>query len=183
VKSSVLICLLAPLLAFVLAVPVVRATATGNAQPERTAAAPLASPRVDVRPSPPPPPRPKRSAEPPLGTRAVELARRWIGAPYRWGGASPGGFDCSGLVYYVYKQLGVDLPHNAAELYGHGTEVPRSRLYPGDLLFFEGLGHVGIYAGDGKMIHAPQSGEHVELIRLADRYGARLIGARRIVAA
>jgi cell wall-associated NlpC family hydrolase len=68
----------------------------------------------------------------------------------------------------------VRLPHNAAELYGYGRPVPRSHLRPG------GLGHVGLYLGRGRMIHAPQSGERVEIVPLADRYGARLVGARRL---
>jgi cell wall-associated NlpC family hydrolase len=117
-----------------------------------------------------------------LGSMAARLALRWLGAPYRWGGASPGGFDCSGLVHYTYARLGVRLPHNAAAQFGYGRPVPRSRLRPGDLLFFSGLGHVGLYVGGGRMIHAPQSGERVEIVALAARYGARLVGARRLAA-
>jgi cell wall-associated NlpC family hydrolase len=93
---------------------------------------------------------------------------------------SPSGFDCSGLVYWTYGKLGIEVPHNAAALYGIGRRVPTARIRPGDLLFFEGLGHVGIYVGRGRMIHSPQSGERVEVIALSGNYGRRLIGARRV---
>lgn len=115
-----------------------------------------------------------------LGTRAVRIARRELGVPYVWGGESPSGFDCSGLVRYVYGRLGFDLPHNAASLYGVGRPVPTSRLRPGDLVFFDGLGHVGIYAGRGRMIHAPQSGDQVSVATIFRDFGNRLIGARRV---
>lgn len=124
-------------------------------------------------------------AKPPrvtIAQRAVRLARKQLGAPYRWGGASPAGFDCSGLVMWVYGRLGVSLPHNAAALYGVGRSVPRSAIRPGDLLFFHGLGHVGLYIGRGRMIHAPQSGRRVEVQSLAARRGT-LVGARRVAAA
>jgi len=125
---------------------------------------------------PPPRPQPPTTAE-----RAVRLARTQLGVPYRYGGASPGGFDCSGLVMWAYGRVGVPLPHNAAALFGVGRAVPRAGLQPGDLLFFRGLGHVGIYIGRGRMIHAPQSGRHVELQSLAVRRGS-LVGARRVAA-
>jgi len=119
----------------------------------------------------------------PLGQRAVAVARHWIGVPYRWGGASPSGFDCSGLVMAAYAKLGVSLPHNAAALWSVGRPVQRWRLRPGDLLFFAGLGHVAMYVGAGRMIHAPESGDHVRIVPLAGLYGERFIGARRIVRA
>ena len=102
--------------------------------------------------------------------------------PYRWGGASPAGFDCSGLVYWTYRRLGIDLPHSSYALYDQGRRVARSRMKAGDLLFFSGLGHVGIYIGRGRMVHAPHSGALVQIVRLRDSsYGARLEGVRRIV--
>ena len=88
---------------------------------------------------------------------------QYLGMPYVWGGAGPGGFDCSGLVMYVYAQVGVSLPHNAAAMYGYGTPVSYSDLQAGDLVFFSGLGHVGIYIGGGQFIHAPHTGDVVKI--------------------
>ena len=102
--------------------------------------------------------------------------------PYRWGGASPGaGFDCSGLVQYVYAKVGIHLPHYAAGQYGRGHRVSRSSLRAGDLVFFSGLGHVGIYAGDGMFIHAPRSGTTVRWSRLSSH--GSYYGATRLFAA
>ncbi len=122
---------------------------------------------------------------PSVGERAARIALGAVGIPYEWGGESPeSGFDCSGLVRWVYGRLGVELPHNSYALYGEGRRVSRARMKPGDVLFFEGLGHVGLYLGRGRMVHAPQSGRDVEVVRLAgSSYGARLVGARRVVPA
>jgi peptidoglycan DL-endopeptidase CwlO len=119
---------------------------------------------------------------PTRGERAVKIALEAVGTPYRWGGESPAtGFDCSGLVRWAYGRVGVDLPHNSYALYSEGRRVPESGMQPGDILFFEGLGHVGLYLGRGRMVHAPQTGRDVEVVRLAStNYGARLIGARRV---
>jgi cell wall-associated NlpC family hydrolase len=115
--------------------------------------------------------------------RAVNAALDVVGTPYRWGGQSPAtGFDCSGLVRWAYGRVGIDLPHNSHALYGEGRRVRESRMEPGDILFFEGLGHVGLYVGNGRMVHSPETGRNVEVVRLATtNYGVRLIGARRIV--
>ena len=114
-----------------------------------------------------------------VGERAVRIAEHELGTPYVYGGGGPGGFDCSGLTSYVYAQLGIALPHNAAAQYGYGRPVDLGHLRPGDLLFFHGLGHVGLYIGGGRMIHAPQTGESVSIQPLAARDGG-LEGARRI---
>ena len=116
-----------------------------------------------------------------LRERAATLALRMVGTPYRWGGESPGGFDCSGLVRWAYGRVGVELPHNSNALYVVGRAVSRTRLETGDVLFFTGLGHVGLYLGGGRMVHAPYSGTSVEIVNLAEsHYGSRLIGARRV---
>jgi peptidoglycan DL-endopeptidase CwlO len=115
------------------------------------------------------------------GLRAVQIANHLTGVPYRWGGTSPrSGFDCSGFVMYVYGKLGIQLPHNAASQFGHGRRV-MGALQAGDLVFFSGLGHVGIYAGGGKFIHAPQSGTTVRWSRLSSH--GSYYGATRVVAA
>lgn len=119
------------------------------------------------------------------GERAVKHALEVVGTPYRWGGESPStGFDCSGLVRWAYGRVGIDLPHSSYALYGEGRRVREAQMEPGDLLFFEGLGHVGLYLGNGRMVHSPQTGRNVEVVRLSTtNYGARLIGARRVTAA
>jgi peptidoglycan DL-endopeptidase CwlO len=114
--------------------------------------------------------------------RAATLALRMVGTPYHWGGESPGGFDCSGLIRWAYGQVGIDVPHNSHALFSVGEVVRRGELRTGDVLFFSGLGHVGLYLGGGKMVHAPYSGKTVEMVDLSEtNYGGRLVGARRIV--
>jgi cell wall-associated NlpC family hydrolase len=117
-----------------------------------------------------------------LGERAARFALGAVGTPYRWGGESPsGGFDCSGLVRWAYGRVGIDLPHSSYALYGEGRRVAQRRMEPGDVLFFSGLGHVGLYLGRGRMIHAPYSGKDVEIVLLrGSHYGQRLVGARRV---
>lgn len=119
---------------------------------------------------------------PTRGERAVKIALGVVGTPYRWGGESPStGFDCSGLVRWAYGRVGVDLPHNSYALYNEGRRVREAGMEPGDILFFEGLGHVGMYLGNGRMVHSPETGRTVEVVRLsATNYGARLIAARRV---
>jgi peptidoglycan DL-endopeptidase CwlO len=97
------------------------------------------------------------------GAKAVQIAMRYLGVPYVWAGASPRGFDCSGLVLYVYAQLGVSLPHSAAMQYNCGTHISRDQLEPGDLVFYgRPIHHVGIYVGNGRMIDAPHAGSVVQ---------------------
>ena len=121
------------------------------------------------------------AAPPPRYGGVVGIAMRYLGIPYKWGGASPStGFDCSGFVMYVYAQVGVSLPHNAAAQYGVGSPVSRSELQPGDLVFFNGLGHNGIYIGGGQFIHSPHTGDVVKISSLSDSwYAATYVGARR----
>jgi cell wall-associated NlpC family hydrolase len=123
--------------------------------------------------------------EPTRGERAARYALGEVGVPYRWAGESPAtGFDCSGLVRWAYGRVGIDVPHSSYALYGVGRRVPASRMAPGDILFFSGLGHVGLYLGNGRMVHAPETGRTVEVVRLsAAGYGSRLVGARRVAAA
>ena len=117
-----------------------------------------------------------------LGPQAVAIAKRYLGIPYVWGGSTPtGGFDCSGLVMYVYRQLGITLDHYAAWQFLEGRRVSPADLQPGDLVFFEpksdGPGHVGIYVGDGKMINAPHTGDVVRIASIQGRSG--YVGAVR----
>jgi hypothetical protein len=123
--------------------------------------------------------RDKELAAPPLGTRAATYAKRFIGVPYRWGGSSPSGFDCSGLVRFVYERFGIDLPHSSYADFGLGRRV-RGVLKPGDLVFFSGVGHVGMYIGNNRFIHAPHSGTTVQISSMSDH--GSYDGARRIVA-
>ncbi len=109
----------------------------------------------------------------------VGIAMNYLGVPYVWGGASPSGFDCSGFTMYVYAQVGISLPHNAAMQYGMGSAVGREFLQPGDLVFFNGLGHVGLYIGGGQFIHAPHTGDVVKISSLTDWYASTYVGARR----
>jgi peptidoglycan DL-endopeptidase CwlO len=81
---------------------------------------------------------------------------------------------------YVYSQVGVSLPHNAAMQYNYGTPVSSSDLQPGDLVFFDGLGHVGIYIGGGQFIHAPHTGDVVKISSLSGWYSSTYVGARRL---
>jgi cell wall-associated NlpC family hydrolase len=111
----------------------------------------------------------------------IGIAMQYLGVPYVWGGSSPSGFDCSGFTMYVYAQVGVSLPHNAAMQYGVGVPVSRDQLQAGDLVFFNGLGHMGMYIGGGNFIHAPHTGDVVKISSLNEGwYLERWVGARRV---
>jgi cell wall-associated NlpC family hydrolase len=128
-------------------------------------------------PSPSPPP-----ASPPPSTHGgvVGIALRYLGVPYRWGGASPSGFDCSGFLVYVFAKVGVYLPHSSYMQFRLGRFVPRSALQPGDAVFFNGASHVGIYIGSGRFVHAPHTGDVVKISSLGDSwYSSTYVGARR----
>jgi cell wall-associated NlpC family hydrolase len=110
----------------------------------------------------------------------VGIALHYLGVPYVWGGSSPSGFDCSGFVAYVYAQMGVSLPHYTGAQWNVGVPVSRSDLQPGDLVFFDGLGHVGLYIGGDQFIHAPHTGTVVQISSLSGWYADTYVGARRI---
>ena len=117
----------------------------------------------------------------PLGDKVANYAKHFLGVRYVWGGSSPrSGFDCSGLVRYVYGHFGIRLAHSSFAQFGSGFRVRQSSLKAGDLVFFDGLGHVGIYMGHGTFIHAPHSGTRVRIESLGGWYGGRLDGARRL---
>ena len=117
----------------------------------------------------------------PLGDKVVNYAKRFLGVPYVWGGSSPrAGFDCSGLVQYVYGHFGVRLARTSFGQFGSGFRVRQGSLKPGDLVFFDALGHEGIYMGKGRFIHAPHSGTRVRIESLSGWYSSRLDGARRL---
>ena len=112
----------------------------------------------------------------------VRYARHYLGVPYSYGGTSPGGgFDCSGFTRFVYAHVGIALPHYSGAQFAMGHRVARARLRPGDLLFFDGLGHVGLYVGHGRFIHAPHTGTRVSITRLSGWYSGQYDGARRLL--
>ena len=117
----------------------------------------------------------------------VSIALQYLGIPYKWGGTSPTtGFDCSGFVQYVYAQAGISLPHYTVSQWKYPGAVPvaKNQLRPGDLVFFNGLDHVGIYLGYGDFIDAPHTGASVEIDSLSESwFASRYDGARRIVGA
>jgi cell wall-associated NlpC family hydrolase len=135
--------------------------------------------------APMPVPESDRLSEAAIGDEIVIRAVALVGTPYRYGGSGPTGFDCSGLVSYIYHEVGIDVPRTAADQYRAATPVNKADLEPGDVLFFRtrgrGVSHVAIYAGSGRFVHAPQTGRSIELRELADDYyGPRLVGAGRL---
>jgi cell wall-associated NlpC family hydrolase len=119
------------------------------------------------------------------GLDVANFAEHYVGSPYRWGGASPTGFDCTGFVMWVYAQFGVALPHTEAGQLASGAHVGADDLEPGDVVVFantyrRGLSHTGIYVGDGQFVHAADERHGVIVSSLSDRYwGPRLVGAAR----
>lgn len=131
---------------------------------------------------------PQALAQPANIHPAVELAKTLLGIPYRWAGADPTrGFDCSGLVYYVFNQLQVRLPRVQRDLFHRSDQISLADLQPGDLLFFNTfakLSHVGIYIGEGRFIHAPRRGDSVSIASMdSSYYKPRYAGARRVAGA
>lgn len=124
--------------------------------------------------SPSPPPSPS------IGENLVETARQYIGVPYVWGGTTPAGFDCSGLMQYVYAQLGIYISRTTSTQINDGRAVSRDELTLGDLILFGyPVHHVGMYVGDGNFIEAPYSGAYVRITPLSSRNDYNC--ARRIV--
>jgi cell wall-associated NlpC family hydrolase len=121
-------------------------------------------------------------APPSSHSGAANAALSQLGTPYVWAGSQPGGFDCSGLVMWAFAQVGVSLPHSSYAQYGYGVPVSRDQLQPGDLVFFDGLGHVGIYIGGDQFVHAPHTGDVVKISSLNEGwYASTFVGARRIL--
>lgn len=121
------------------------------------------------------------------GQAIVNTAKQYLGVPYVWAGTSPNGFDCSGLVYYVYRECGYNINRTAATIYQNGVSVDKSELQAGDAICFSGssnddIGHVGIYIGGGQFIHASSAGGCVIISNLGTSYYTEhYVGARRII--
>jgi cell wall-associated NlpC family hydrolase len=154
------------------------AEATRQLQAQSSAPAPVATvvgvPAPDTPGATPTAPPPST-----LGEAAVSAALKELGTPYVWGGAAPGGFDCSGLVSWAYAQAGLGgLPHFTGALWASGTHISASELAPGDLVFYNGLGHVGMYIGGGNFVEAPHTGDVVKISSMGSRSG--FVGAVRV---
>ncbi|MDX6646411.1 MAG: peptidoglycan DL-endopeptidase CwlO [Miltoncostaeaceae bacterium] len=161
-------------------------TVVREARAEVDFGAPLAVGPGDGAPSPAPPSaRLLAGMGDGVGAAAVRDALGFLGTPYVWGGASPsGGFDCSGLVQYVFARHGVSVPHFAASQAALGAPVARDALAPGDVVSFADatgyVHHIGIYVREGWFVHAPHTGDVVKLSQLSTPYyAAQYAGARR----
>ncbi|MEU1985963.1 NlpC/P60 family protein [Nocardia sp. NPDC019395] len=124
------------------------------------------------------PPAPAAPVQQTLGDVALDAAKTKVGAMYSWGASGPYNFDCSGLVQWAYKQAGIKLPRTSFEQSHVGAPVAFQNLKPGDIVITNGGGHVGMYAGDGKLLNAVQSGEPVTYTNLSSD---EVVTARRIV--
>lgn len=139
----------------------------------------------------------QQGAPPPVASAAVtaglgdEIALRalaMVGKPYRYGGADLQGFDCSGMVYFIHQALGIEVPRTAADQQRAAQGISKSALQPGDLVFFRTtsgprISHVGVYVGENRFVHAPQSGKLIEVRTLDDQYfGPRLAATGRLYA-
>jgi cell wall-associated NlpC family hydrolase len=155
--------------AFCLASPLPATAATHATTTSTSGSAPASAPGSA-------PAKPHASSRPPLGARVLAEARRHRGAPYVYGAAGPNAFDCSGFVRYVYGRFGIVLPHSSYGMYSAVRHVSRGDAQPGDIIFLDGLGHVGIYAGGGLMWDAPRTGYSVVLRGI---YGAYQVGRVR----
>ena len=127
---------------------------------------------------------PESAAPPAVHQPVLDVAVSELGTPYRYGGSTPRGFDCSGLVYYAYYQAGIRVPRSTTAQYRHARPVALKNLQPGDLVFFRtthrSISHVGIYAGNARFIHAPSRGRVVSYDSLNDPYWKqRLVAAGR----
>ncbi len=132
------------------------------------------------------PVNPSRAGMPISGDRIIQAAAGYLGAPYRYGGSSPSGFDCSGFTSYVFNIFNIKLNRTAASQYSHGVAVAKEDLQIGDLVFFAGGGsidHVGIYSGEGKFIHSssPRSGGVIYSALSESYYAKSYVGARRVI--
>jgi cell wall-associated NlpC family hydrolase len=125
------------------------------------------APNGSLRPSPnstssfSPAPAARSSAQ-----AAVAAALSQVGKPYRWGGSGPDSFDCSGLTLWAWRAAGVSLPHFTGAQYGSTTHISLSQLQPGDLVYNRSMGHMGMYIGNGNMVHAPHTGDVVRIVPL-----------------
>ena len=124
-----------------------------------------------------------KQAGPDVGASAAQHALEMRGKPYRYGGNSPRGFDCSGLVQYSYARVNMRLPRSTEGLWSSSRAISRNDIRPGDLLFFHQEGkrnsHVAIYLGSNRFVHAPSSGKQVSTASLSDRYWSRHFSAAR----
>lgn len=142
-------------------------------------------------PAPPPAPaivipQPDGPVLDPLRLQVIFSAMQQVGVPYAWGGSTPAGFDCSGLVQYVFGNAGFTLPRTAAAQLGAAAALPLADAAPGDLLFFRDRGstsHVAIYLGAGRFVHAPRTGRNVSLDTFDGNayWRARFAGAGRVI--